>query len=123
MLALKTLLLVIFATIIGSFGPILLKHATLRLDRNALSSIKQFLRATIGNWYLVLGLGFYGVSFIIYLFALKGADLSVVYPLVALAYVWVSFLSVWFLGERMTLMKWLGIGLLLVGATLVGLGS
>ncbi|MBI4145272.1 EamA family transporter [Candidatus Woesearchaeota archaeon] len=115
--------LVIVATLIGSWGPIFLKKATTRLDRDAFTGIAPFLRATIGNLQLVLGIGFYAASFVIYVFALRGADLSVIYPLVSTSYVWVSLLSVWMLKERMTAFKWAGILLIIAGATLVGVGS
>ena len=36
---------------------------------------------------------------------LKGGDLSILYPFVALTYIWVSLLSVKFLGEKMNLIK------------------
>ena len=115
--------LVIFASIVGSIGPILLKKATAKLTRESFTSIPALLKSTLGNIQLVFGLGFYGASFIIYLFALKGADLSVIFPLVSLSYVWVSFLSIRYLNERMTALKWSGVLLIVAGAILVGLGS
>jgi uncharacterized membrane protein len=55
--------------------------------------------------------------------ALKGGDLSVLYPFVALAYIWVSLLSVKFLGEKMNKFKWLGIALIIIGVSFIGIGS
>jgi uncharacterized membrane protein len=69
------------------------------------------------------GIGFYGVSTAMFIPALKGGELSVLYPLVALTYVWVSLLSVKFLNEKMNKMKWIGILLILFGVTLIGIGS
>jgi len=60
---------------------------------------------------------------VLFIPALRGGELSVLYPLVALVYVWVSLLSVRFLGEKMNPMKWLGIALILLGVTLIGLGA
>ncbi len=107
--------LVIFATIVGSFGPILLKKASTK----KLLSIKSL----ITNYHLFGGFSLYALGTILFIPALKGGDLSVLYPFVALAYVWVSLLSVKFLGEKMNLMKWMGIGAIIIGVSLIGVGS
>ena len=107
--------LVIFATVIGSFGPILLKKASAR----SLSKISSL----ITNYHLFGGFALYGMGTILFIPALKGGDLSILYPFVALAYVWVSLLSVKFLGEKMNLMKWTGVALIIVGVSFIGIGS
>lgn len=70
-----------------------------------------------------MGIIFYALSAIIFIPALKGGELSVLYPFIALAYVWVAFLSKWILKEEVTSMKWIGILLILVGVSLIGLVS
>lgn len=107
--------LVILATIIGAFGPILLKKASAK----RLSKISSL--AT--NYHLFGGVALYGIGTILFIPALRGGELSVLYPFVALIYIWVSLLSVKFLGEKMNKLKWLGIALIIIGVTLIGLGS
>lgn len=107
--------LVIFATLIGSFGPILLKKASAR----KLSKI----RTLIKNYYLFGGVSLYGIGTILFIPALKGGDLSVLYPFVALTYIWVSLLSVKFLNEKMNSYKWLGIALIIAGVIFIGIGG
>ena len=107
--------LVISATLIGAFGPILLKKASAK----KLSSIRELIK----NYNLFLGVALYAIGTMLFIPALKGGDLSVLYPFVALSYVWVSFLSVKFLGEKMNRFKWIGIGLIIIGVTFIGLGS
>ncbi len=107
--------LVIFATLIGSFGPILLKKAS----EKKLFDIKSLMT----NYHLFGGFALYGLGTILFIPALKGGDLSILYPFVALVYVWVSFLSIRFLGEKMNLMKWLGIALIIIGVSFIGIGS
>ena len=109
------ILLVISATLVGAFGPILLKKAS----EKKLSSIK----ALSANYHLFGGVVLYALGTLLFIPALKGGDLSVLYPFVALAYVWVSLLSVRFLGEKMNRMKWLGIALIIIGVSLIGIGS
>ena len=106
---------VVFATLVGAFGPILLKKASAkRLSK--LSSLAT-------NYHLFGGVALYAIGTILFIPALKGGDLSVLYPFVALGYIWVSLLSVKFLGEKMNRLKWLGIALIIIGVTFIGVGS
>jgi len=107
--------LVLIATTLGSFGPLFLKKASGKLELNIISIIT--------NENLIIGLAFYALGTILFIPALKGGELSVLYPLVALVYVWVSLLSMKFLGEKMNKMKWTGVSLILFGVTLIGLGA
>lgn len=107
--------LVILATLIGSFGPILLKKASAK----KLSKITSL----IHNYPLFGGVALYAIGTLLFIPALKGGDLSVLYPFVALVYVWVSLLSVKFLGEKMNNLKWMGIILIIIGVTFIGVGS
>jgi uncharacterized membrane protein len=119
MAALWSILLVIVACLIGSFGPILMKKGTATLHfRDGL------LRAMLGaltNWPLLGGLAVYGISSIIFIPALRGGELSILYPLVAIGYVFVSLWSVLILKERMNRAKWVGILLIIIGVSIVGL--
>ena len=107
--------LVISATVVGAFGPILLKRASTK----KLSKISTL----ITNYDLMGGALLYAVGTMLFIPALKGGDLSVLYPLIALSYIWVSLLSVKFLGEKMNKWKWIGIALIILGVTFIGIGS
>lgn len=107
--------LVISATFIGAFGPILLKKASAK----SLSKISSL----AVNYHLFGGVALYAIGTVIFIPALKGGELSVLYPFVALTYVWVSLLSVKFLGEKMNKFKWFGIALIIIGVSLIGVGS
>jgi len=107
--------LVVLGTLVGAFGPILLKKASAkRLSK---------LSALATNYPLFGGVALYALGTLLFIPALKGGDLSVLYPFVALAYIWVSLLSVKFLGEKMNKFKWLGILLIIIGVSLIGIGS
>ncbi|MAE42182.1 multidrug transporter [Candidatus Woesearchaeota archaeon] len=107
--------LVISATFVGAFGPILLKKASSK----KLSKISSLIR----NYHLMGGVSLYGLGTLLFIPALKGGDLSILYPFVSLTYIWVSLLSVKFLGEKMSMMKWWGIGLIILGVSFIGVGS
>lgn len=107
--------LVVLATLIGAFGPILLKKASAK----KLSRISSLIR----NYHLFGGVFLYAMGTMLFIPALKGGDLSILYPFVALNYIWVSLLSVRFLGEKMNSMKWIGISLIILGVSFIGFGS
>jgi uncharacterized membrane protein len=107
--------LVVFATIVGSFGPLFLKRGS----GSASFSIIMLFK----NHNLLMGFFLYGVATVLFIPALKGGQLSVLYPLTSLSYVWVSFLSVRFLGERMNLVKWAGVASIIAGVSVIGFGS
>ncbi len=105
-------MLVLCGTLVSSFTPILLKKA---LQRNFFP-----LRSFIFNKYLVWAVVVFGIGLTTYIIALRNGDLSVIYPLTSLSYVWVSLYSVKFLGEKMSKFKWIGVMLIIVGVVLIG---
>jgi uncharacterized membrane protein len=107
--------LVLVADIIGAFGPIFLKRASDSFSFNLTKLIK--------NYNLIIGLICYGFGTILFIPALKGGDLSVLYPLVAVSYALVCLYSVKMLKEKMNALKWIGISLIMVGVMFIGLGS
>ncbi len=107
--------LVVLGTLVGAFGPILLKKASAK-SLSKLSSLAT-------NYHLFGGVALYAIGTILFIPALKGGDLSVLYPFVALSYIWVSLLSIKFLGEKMNKYKWIGILLIIIGVSFIGFGS
>lgn len=103
------------APVLGALGALGLKLGAKDLSYNPLSFFR--------NRFVFWGLAGYGLASVLSLVALKFAELSFVYPMAALSYVFVALLSQWFLGERMNAQKWLGILLIIAGVTAIGFGS
>lgn len=108
--------LVLGAGLIGGLAPIFLKRGSSKLNLKDLRSI-------ILNWELFTGIGIYGLTTILFIPALKGGELSILYPLVGLSYVWVCVYSSILLKEKMNLLKWAGIGVIILGVTFIGIGA
>lgn len=70
---------------------------------------------------LVLSGAATGLSWLCYFQALKLGDASRVAPLDKLSVVFVAILAALFLGERLDLRGWTGVGLIAVGAVLIAL--
>lgn len=107
--------LVIIGGVIGAFGPIYLKKGSAMITLKDFSTIYK-------NKFLIMGIAAYGIGTILFIPSLKGGELSVLYPLVGLVYVWVCLYSKLMLKEKMTLLKWLGIIIILMGVSFIGLG-
>lgn len=111
---LRSILLVFAASVVGSFGAVFLKKGAGRLD----GKMTSFL-----NSRLCLGVGLYLGSSVFYALGLRGGDLSVLYPMVSLGYVWTLLWARLFFHETFTPQKFLGLGLVLVGVIFVGIGG
>ena len=107
--------LVIMGTLVGAFGPILLKKASAK----KLSKISSLIK----NYHLMGGVSLYAIGTVLFIPALRGGDLSILYPFVALTYIWVSLLSGKLLGEKMNTVKWAGIVMIIIGVSFIGIGS
>ena len=108
------MLLVFGASIVGSFGAVFLKMGAARLDGTILSFV---------NSRLILGVSLFLGSSVFYAYGIRGGQLSVLYPMVSLGYIWTLLWSRLFFKEPFTGTKFLGLGLILLGVFFVGLGS
>jgi len=109
-----SMLLVFIASVIGSFGAVFLKMGAARLDGSILSFV---------NTRLLLGVTLFLGSSVFYALGIRGGQLSVLYPMVSLGYIWTLLWSRLFFNEPFTRAKFAGLGLILVGVFFVGLGS
>ena len=107
-----SVVLVFVATLIGAVGALLFKVAST-------GKLNPF--AMMKNIPLIIGVVLYGLSSVLFIIALKGASVAIMYPLTSLSYIWIAFLSMKYLGEKMNSHKWMGIFLIIFGVALIGL--
>ena len=108
------MLLVLFASFIGSFGAVFLKMGSEKLKQG----LGQLL-----NYRLALGVGMYLLSTCFFIVALRNGELTVLYPLVSLGYVWTLLWSKLFFKEPLTRYKFAGLFLILIGVSFIGMGN
>ncbi len=104
-------LLIIIMTLVGSVASLLLKRTS---DSN---SICDYFR----NKYLYIGIGLYLLSSVLNIIVLRRMQYSVVLPLTSLTYVWTMIFACYFLGEKITSRKILGVVCIFAGAVCVAL--
>ena len=103
------------ASLVGSFGAVGLKAGSQRLEKN--------IYALVTNWRLIGGVCAYLASSVLFVRGIKQGELSILYPLVSVGSLWTMLWSRLFFGEPFTSAKFWGIGLILVGVALLGLGT
>ena len=110
-----SMLLVLVASFVGSFGAVFLKSGAQKL--------RDGLQYLILNIRLAAGVVLFLLSSAFYILGLKHGEVSVLYPMVSLANVWTLFWSRLFFKEPITRSKTLGLLLILAGVFFIGLGA
>ena len=77
----------------------------------------------LNPFLIIIGLLIYGVAAVILITALKGGELSVLYPVIATSYIWVAFLSFYFFNDSLNIYRWAGIAVIILGISFIGFGS
>ncbi len=108
-------LLILFTTLLTSSAQILYKFG--------IPSLKFNLMSIITNYYLIGGLLLYGIGAILMIISFRGGEVSVLYPIIATSYIWVSILSLYFLGETMNIFRWTGVFIIVAGIVSISYGS
>ena len=110
----SSMALVLFGSVIGSFGAVFLKSGAAELKKGFWHIL---------NWRLAAGVALFLLSSVFFVLGIRHGELSVLYPMVSLGYVWTLLWSRLFFHEPFTRQKFYGLGLILVGVFFVGLGS
>ena len=99
--------IIILSTFLNTFAEVSYKLGANKLELNVISIIT--------NYSLFLGLTAYGVSACLLIIALRGGKLSVLYPIFATGYVWVTLTSIYFFHEVLSLYKIFGVLFIILG--------
>ncbi|MBI2666205.1 EamA family transporter [Candidatus Woesearchaeota archaeon] len=103
----KAIVLAIICTLFTSLGQLSWKLGVGKIDFAHWQ--------TLLNFFFLLGFFLYGLGFLLLVRALKEGELTVVFPIVATSYVWVSLFSpLLFPSDHMNLLKWIGVGVILL---------
>ena len=109
----SAILMILFSTLLTSTAQLFLKLSVKTLKFDALSILT--------NYHLIMGFLFYSIAGILTIIALRQGEVTILYPIFATSYVWVSLSSHFILGEEITTFRWFGIILIVFGVSLLGL--
>ncbi|HTT66363.1 MAG TPA: hypothetical protein VMG35_31140 [Bryobacteraceae bacterium] len=108
--------LVFCCTLLGAAAQVLMKTGANHMAHAGLSGM-------ITNLPLMGGYCLYGLSTLLLVLALKDGELSLLYPVIALTYVWVTVLSFLIFKDNINPWKVTGIVLIVSGVAVLGKGG
>jgi len=109
----QSVALVLLCTFFGAAAQMLIKSGA-----NALASGSPL--AMLTNLPLVAGYSLYGISTVLLVLALRDGELSLLYPVISLTFVWVTLLSLTLLKETANPYKLAGIAIIVLGVAVLG---
>jgi drug/metabolite transporter (DMT)-like permease len=113
----RSVFLILLFTFFAATAQVLWKYATIALGEHP-STL-----ALVTNIQLIGGLAIYGLGAILMIVALKHGELSVLYPLISLSYVWVAIVAFLLFHESMHPTKIAGICIIMAGVGVLGRGA
>jgi drug/metabolite transporter (DMT)-like permease len=117
----RSLLIVLFCTLLNAASQILIKLGLAALGKNPTMLATAIGIVTVPM--LFAGFALLGISTVLYVLALRKGDLSLLYPVFTLTYVWVAVLSVVILHEKMGGLKTVGLAVIMGGVAVLGRAS
>jgi drug/metabolite transporter (DMT)-like permease len=112
--------IVLACTLLVAIGQYLIKLGANRLSHAG------FLATMIGIFtipQLFAGYCLYGVFTVLFVYALRHGELSILYPLIALGYVWVTITAVVAFHETLNPLKVIGLVVIICGVAVLGWGG
>jgi drug/metabolite transporter (DMT)-like permease len=117
----RSLWMVFGCTLFGAAGQILIKSGASSLGAHP--SVFDIVLRILTTLPLFAGYSLYGVSMVLLVMALRHGELSLLYPVIALTYVWVTVLSFLIFHDGINPWKLLGIVLIVSGVAVLGKGG
>ena len=105
--------LVFLCTILGAAAQVFMKLGGQQLQHFAIAQI-------LTDLPLLAGYTLYGINTVMLMFALRDGELSLLYPVIALTYVWVTILSVFIFHDLITPLKIAGIVVIMAAVIILG---
>jgi len=118
----KLLLILLIGLVFESTGVVLLKKGMTQIGDMANYTPVEMLRvlkAGVTNPQVIAGVFFEALFFACLLVLMSKSDISFLWPLTALSFVFATFAAIWFLGEKVSAVRWWGVLLIMIGAGLI----
>lgn len=110
-------MLVFCCTLIGAAAQMFIKMGASHENPHTVS---EAVISVLRNAPLLFGYSLYAVNTVLMVLALKKGELSVIYPIIALTYVWVTVLSYFMFHENLNPYRIAGLTLIVFGVSVLG---
>lgn len=118
----SSIILVLLAVVCGVSGQLVLKLGMAQVGRIGVEALAQPLPVAwrvLSSPLVIGGLACYALGAVFWLTVLSRVPLSLAYPMLALTYVAIPLLAWLLLGESVSGLRWVGIGVICAGVLLV----
>ena len=118
----KLLLILLVGLTFESAGVILLKKGMTHIgDLNGYTAHEIFrvIKSGVTSPQILLGVFFEALFFICLLVLMSKSDISFLWPLTALSFVFATLAAMWFLGESVSWIRWIGVAFIMLGAAFI----
>jgi drug/metabolite transporter (DMT)-like permease len=118
----KLLVILLIGLVFESTGVVLLKKGMNRLGKVTTVNISEVIRivkAAATNSHILLGIFFEALFFICLLILMSESDISFLWPMTALSFVFSTMAALLFLHERVTPLRWVGVVFIMLGAAFI----
>jgi drug/metabolite transporter (DMT)-like permease len=118
----KLLFILLIGLVFESTGVVLLKKGMTQIGNMPTVNVAELTRvvkAGVTNSQILLGVFFEALFFACLLILMSRSDISFLWPLTALSFVFATLAAMAFLGERVSAVRWAGVILIMVGAGLI----
>lgn len=125
-LTLKILLFLIFSDILETLTHFFFKKGAQTQDHFDIITLSDgltFLTGVFSSPFLWMGIVSVIFTFIIWSTILSKIDLSVAVPIASFSYIMIPLVSALFLGEKVSLFRWVGVICILIGVVFVSLST
>ena len=118
----KLLLILIIGLIFESAGVVSLKIGITQIGDMKGVSVAELVKVVKGgatNVNVLLGVFCEAVFFASLLILMAKSDISFLWPMTGLSFVFATFAAIWFLHERVSPVRWVGVVCVMIGAALI----
>jgi uncharacterized membrane protein len=115
----KLITILLIGLFFESTGIVFLKKGMNQIGEartDSVAAIARFIKAGATNYFIWLGMFFQALFFGCLLILMSKSDISFLWPLTALSFVFATFAAIWFLHEQVSASRWIGVVLIVVGA-------
>lgn len=118
----KLLLILLIGLTFESTGVVLLKKGMTEIGEvkvNNVAGVFHVIKVGVTNAQIIMGVFFEALFFGCLLILMSKSDISFLWPLTALSFVFATLAAMFFLHERVSGMRWVGVLLIMLGAAFI----
>jgi drug/metabolite transporter (DMT)-like permease len=118
----KLLTILLIGLVFESTGIVLLKQGMTQVGEASaitVAEVARVVKAGLMNSKVLLGVFFEALFFICLLILMSKSDISFLWPLTALSFVFATLAAMVFLGEKVSVVRWAGVAFIMLGAGLI----